>query len=143
MQSVPDFTVRHADWLVDGPLLRSIREQVFIHEQGVPAELELDAADALSRHVIALARGQGIGTGRLLPDAHIGRMAVIPAWRGKGVGSALLQSLIEIARSLGMRQVILNAQLHALPFYQRHGFRPEGEEFLDAGIAHRRMRRDL
>jgi predicted GNAT family N-acyltransferase len=143
MQSVPDFTVRYADWLIDGPLLRSIREQVFIREQGVPAELELDAADAVSRHVIALVRGQGIGTGRLLPDAHIGRMAVIPAWRGKGVGSALLESLIEIARSLGMRQVILNAQLHALPFYQRHGFRPEGEEFLDAGNAHRRMRRNL
>lgn len=143
MKSPPYFAIRHADWHLDGPLLRSVREQVFIREQGVPPALELDALDALSRHVIALSRGQAIGTGRLLPDAHIGRMAVLRGWRGQGVGSALLESLIEIARSLGMRQVMLNAQLHALPFYLRHGFLPQGGEFLDAGIAHRRMRRTL
>jgi predicted GNAT family N-acyltransferase len=143
VKPVPHFSVRHADWHLDGLLLRAVREQVFMREQSVPIALELDALDALSRHVIAIAQGQAIGTGRLLPDGHIGRMAVLQPWRGRGVGGALLESLMNIARDLGMREVILNAQLHAMPFYRRHGFHPEGEEFLDAGIAHRRMSRDL
>ena len=84
-----------------------------------------------------------IGTGRLMPDGHIGRMAVLRSWRGMGVGSALLTRLLDVARALGMYRVALNAQIQALPFYLHHGFQPEGEEFLEAGIRHRRMGRDL
>ena len=136
-------SVHPAHWCVDQQILRAIREQVFIFEQSVPIDLEWDEFDAQSRHVLAWVNGAAVGTGRLLPDGHIGRMAVLRQWRGLGVGSALLGALVEIARTLGMRRVLLNAQVQALPFYRRHGFEIEGEEFLDAGIAHRRMVREL
>ena len=105
--------------------------------------MEWDGFDAQSRHVVATADGVPIGTGRLLPDGQIGRMAVLREWRGQGAGSALLTGLMEIARALGMGRVLLNAQVQALPFYLGHGFQVEGEEFNDAGIPHRRMWRDL
>ncbi len=136
-------SVLPADWCVDRQILRAIREQVFIIEQSVPIDLEWDEFDVQSRHVLAWVDGAAAGTGRLLPDGHIGRMAVLRQWRGLGVGSALLGALIEIARTLGMRRVLLNAQVQALPFYRLHGFEIEGEEFLDVGIAHRRMVREL
>jgi len=143
LKTTAKFSIRLAEWPADLEILRSLRQEVFIREQSVPAELEWDGLDAQSRHTLAIADGIPIGTGRLLPDGHIGRMAVLREWRGQGVGSALLASLMDIARELGMRRVLLNAQVHALSFYQRHGFEAEGEEFLDAGIPHRRMGRNL
>jgi len=143
MKRSPRFSVRPADWRIDGEVLRALREEVFIREQSVPAEMEWDEFDEQSRHVVAIADGVPIGTGRLLPDGHIGRMAVLREWRGRGVGSALLTTLMETARMLGMSRVVLNAQIQALPFYLRHGFQAEGEEFQDAGIAHRQMWRDI
>lgn len=143
MKPSPGISVRTADWSVDREILKALREEVFIREQGVPADMEWDESDAQSRHVVAMADGLAIGTGRLLPDGRIGRMAVLREWRGQGAGSALLTSLLEIARGLGMRRVRLNAQIQALPFYLRHGFQTQGEEFAEAGIAHRRMWRDL
>jgi predicted GNAT family N-acyltransferase len=143
MKTSSPISVRPADWRVDREILKALREEVFIREQSVPADLEWDEFDAQSRHVLAMADNVPIGTGRLLPDGHIGRMAVLQAWRGMGAGSALLTSLMDIARSLGLRRVALNAQIQALPFYLRHGFQPAGEDFLDAGIPHRRMWRDL
>ena len=143
MKPLPKVSVRPADWHVDREILLALREEVFIREQSVPTDMEWDEFDPLSRHVVASVDGIPIGTGRLLPDGHIGRMAVLREWRGKGAGSALLTRLMEIARTLGMQRVLLNAQVQALPFYLRHGFQAEGEEFLDAGIAHRRMWRDL
>jgi predicted GNAT family N-acyltransferase len=136
-------SVRPADWHADRDILRALREEVFVREQSVPDDMEWDEFDAQSRHVVAIMDNIPIGAGRLLPDGHIGRMAVLRAWRGKGAGSALLTVLMEIARDLGMHRVRLNAQVHALPFYLSHGFQAEGEEFLDAGIPHRRMWRDL
>lgn len=119
-----------------------IRFAVFVEEQSVPAEIELDEFDAVSLHALAFdASGVAVGTGRLLPDGHIGRMAVLPRARGAGVGSAMLRALMDAARARGMREVMLNAQTHAMPFYARFGFAPEGEEFDDAGIPHRAMRR--
>jgi len=123
------------------PAMR-VREQVFIVEQNVPAELERDEYDEISRHALAYAPdGKVVGTGRLLPDAHVGRLAVLPPFRGTGVGSQILEALIAEARAGGFKEVILNAQLQAQGFYARYGFIPEGESFLDAGIEHRRMRR--
>jgi predicted GNAT family N-acyltransferase len=138
-----NFSVRLADWSADRKILRSLREEVFIREQSVPADMEWDEFDERSHHVVAVADGIPIGTGRLLPDGHIGRMAVLRKWRGQGAGSALLAALIDTARERGLSRVMLNAQIQALPFYLRHGFCAEGEEFLDAGIAHRRMWRDI
>ena len=121
-----------------------IRFTVFVEEQKVPAEIELDEHDAHCVHALAWSdANQAVGTGRLLPDGHIGRMAVLRAWRGQGVGAALLERLVGAARERGDAEVVLSAQTHAVEFYRRHGFAEEGEVYQDAGIAHRDMRRVL
>ena len=121
-----------------------VRTGVFVVEQGVPAEIERDAFDAVCRHAIARdAGGRVVATGRLLPDGHIGRMAVRRAARGAGVGGAVLQALIAEAARRGLREVALAAQTHALDFYLRHGFEAVGEVFMEAGIPHRAMRRTV
>jgi predicted GNAT family N-acyltransferase len=138
------FRVRRADWSRDATQLRQIREAVFVVEQGVPLDLEWDGIDAECAHVLAQDHDNlAIGTGRLLPDGHIGRMAVLVPWRHRGVGSALLHELMAIAKERGMQEVVLNAQIYASAFYERHGFVAEGESFLDAGIPHLRMLRSL
>lgn len=135
-----EFHVEPAAWAEHGPELTRVRRQVFVQEQGVPESLELDGRDPDCLHVVARdGAGHPVGTGRLLPDGHIGRMAVVREWRGRGVGRAILDRLLEIARARGYGEVRLNAQTHALEFYRRAGFRPEGREFLDAGIPHRSM----
>jgi len=124
--------------------LRAVRGEVFKREQGVPDELEWDDLDAVAVHVLARdAFGNAIGCGRLLPDGHIGRVAVLRHWRGKGVGTEIMQVLIAVAREHGHTELHLNAQTQAVPFYTRLGFSLEGEEFLDAGIPHRHMHRHL
>ncbi|MFC3815549.1 GNAT family N-acetyltransferase [Lysobacter sp. GCM10012299] len=121
--------------------LRVVRDAVFVVEQGVPVEIERDALDPLCVHVIARDdQGQPIGTGRLTPDHRIGRMAVLPDWRGQGVGEALLQALLAQARQLGWSQVSLHAQVPAIVFYARQGFLPYGERFVEAGLDHQSMR---
>lgn len=120
-----------------------IRFVVFVNEQKVPAEIELDEHDAACVHVIARAEGRAVGTGRLLPDAHIGRMAVLKEWRGRGVGAAMLNTLIAKARARGDQEVSLSAQSHALDFYRKQGFVEEGPQYLDAGIPHQTMRKTL
>ncbi len=141
---MPSFRLRQADWERDRDALRSVRLAVFVQEQGVPEELEWDEFDASSEHVLAEdTAGHPIGTGRLLPDGHIGRMAVLAGWRGKGVGDAMLTWLVEQARRRDMRELLLHAQTHAAPFYARHRFVRIGEPFIEAGIPHCLMRRDL
>jgi predicted GNAT family N-acyltransferase len=120
-----------------------IRFAVFVEEQAVPREIELDEMDAQSLHAVAFENGSAVGTGRLLPDGHIGRMAVLKEWRGRGLGGQILRRLMDRARSRGDREVVLSAQVHATAFYRRHGFVEEGAEYLEAGIAHRNMRRRL
>lgn len=140
MPSLPEFTVRAASWRSDIALLQDLRRTVFILEQQVPESLEWDEFDAVSLHALAHdARGCAVGTGRLLPDGHVGRMAVLRDWRGRGVGSAILAFLIDQGRRRGDTALHLNAQIHAIGFYERHGFAVHGDEFPDAGIPHRRM----
>lgn len=142
--TMPAFSIRLCAWDAARVQARRIRELVFVREQGVPLELEMDQQDAHCEHALAYAAdGQAVGTGRLLPDGHIGRMAVLPAWRGKGVGALLLQALAEQARSRGHRTVRLNAQSYAAGFYRRYGFEVSGPEFVEAGIPHVAMQRDL
>ena len=139
-----DFRVDPADYAVDFQDLRAVREPVFVVEQNVPLELEWDEIDPRCHHVIARDNAnRPIGTGRLTPEHKIGRMAVLKEWRGKGVGEALLQALIEQARQLGLTEVSLNSQVDAMGFYAKFGFRPEGERFDEAGIAHQSMRLGL
>jgi predicted GNAT family N-acyltransferase len=138
------FTVRLVDWSDAGEGLRSVRRAVFITEQSIPEEMEWDEFDAVSRHAIAEdAAGAAIGCGRLLPDGHIGRLAVLSTWRGRGVGAALLRHLVDLARARGHARAILNAQTQAMPFYAHHGFVAEGDEYLEAAIPHRTMARAL
>jgi predicted GNAT family N-acyltransferase len=120
-------------------LVSPIRFEVFVHEQRVPAEIEIDDADPLCLHAVAFVDEKAVATGRLLPDGHIGRMAVLKDWRGRGIGSAILDSLIEAARRRGDRKIALSAQVHALEFYRAHGFLAEGEVYQEAGIAHQAM----
>ena len=135
-----EFTVRIADWQDDAPALRVIREAVFILEQQVPVELEWDGLDAGCLHVLATdSAGNPVGTARLLPDGHIGRMAVLKEWRGRGVGSALLRLLLAEAKKRQLSRVVLNAQTYAAGFYAKFYFQAVGEEFMDAGIPHVKM----
>ncbi|WP_444986280.1 GNAT family N-acetyltransferase [Halomonas mongoliensis] len=132
--------IREGSWAELGPEASEIRRVVFIEEQRVPLEEEWDGRDPECRHFLALLDGRAVGTARLLPDAHIGRVAVLAEARGTGVGAALMRASIETARRLGHPAVELAAQTHALDFYARLGFEAYGPEFLDAGILHRNMR---
>jgi predicted GNAT family N-acyltransferase len=139
-----DFTVEETDWPNDAERLGAIRRAVFIEEQGVPEALEWDADDAGARHLLAiLADGTPIGCARLLPDGHIGRMAVLPAWRGRGVGRALLAAAIRLARAQGHATIRLSAQIHAAKFYANAGFVPVGDPYEEAGIPHVAMQKCL
>lgn len=138
----PDFRLTHARWEDDQEALGAIRRAVFIEEQQVPKALEWDGLDAGSHHVLVTDADQRpVATGRMLPDGHIGRMAVLPDCRGQGIGSAVLAALLEVARQQGYADVFLHAQVSAIAFYQRHGFVVSSDVFMDAGIPHRTMRR--
>ena len=129
------------DWDSVREHAQALRIEVFVVEQGVPVELEWDEADEVSIHAVAYdEEGQPVATGRLLPDGHIGRMAVRKSARGQGIGSEVLRALLDEARRLGHEALVLHAQTHATAFYLQHGFEPEGDEFMEAGIPHRRMK---
>jgi predicted GNAT family N-acyltransferase len=136
--------VELGDWETMRPWAAPIRFAVFVDEQKVPVDLEVDDWDPQCVHAVAFdAHDSAIGTGRLLPDGHIGRMAVSASARGRGAGSDLLQHLMDEARRRGHAAAVLSAQTHAIPFYQRHGFEVMGAEYLDCGIPHVDMRRAL
>jgi predicted GNAT family N-acyltransferase len=124
-------------------LASPIRFEVFVREQRVPAEIELDEHDAVSLHALAFEGTSAIGTGRLLPDGHIGRMAILKAWRRRGIGAAILKALVDAAARRGEREIALSAQLHAVEFYRAHGFETVGEVYEEAGIPHQAMVRAL
>lgn len=105
--------------------------------------MEWDTNDPVSVHCVAYVEDEAIATGRLLPDGHIGRMAVLPAWRGSRVGGEILERLVTLARERGDAAVRLNAQQYVEAFYSRHGFESEGEPFIEAGIWHVAMQRLL
>ena len=143
-REAPDVRVEIADWARAEAQVMPVRMAVFMVEQGVPEDIERDEFDAVSRHAIARDEaGAMVATGRLLPDGHIGRMAVAAPLRGKGVGGAVLEALVAEAARAGLAAVALNAQVHALAFYRRHGFVEYGDVFMEAGIPHRAMRRTL
>lgn len=141
---MPGFRVLDTDWQRDAHRLAAVRRAVFIDEQGVPEAMEWDAHDADSMHVLAVDDGgTPIGCARLLPDGRIGRMAVLPAWRGRGVGRALLAAVTRAARRRGDRTLRLSAQVGAAGFYARAGFVAAGEVYEEAGIPHVAMRKEI
>jgi len=137
---IVEFGISVGSWEDLGKSATPVREAVFVEEQKVPRHIEVDQRDRVSRHVIARdGDGRAIGTGRLLPDGQLGRMAVSADWRGKGVGRALLERLLEEADRQDQRHLALHAQTHASGFYRRFGFVDEGPEFMEAGIPHQTM----
>lgn len=120
----------------------SIRLRVFVREQGVPQEIELDEEDKKAIHLLATVRGKPVGTARIVSktgNAKIGRMAVLKSFRGRGVGKALLKHAIGVCRSRRAKVVHLNAQVPVVGFYEEMGFRSVGRVFMEAGIPHRKM----
>jgi len=130
-------------WGADRPQLQEVRRRVFIVEQQVPEEEEWDEDDLVAVHVLATRNREPVGTGRLTPAGKIGRMAVLSEVRSRGVGRRILDLLVREASHHGMIELRLHAQVQAVAFYEKAGFRAEGNVFLEAGIPHRRMRRTL
>lgn len=121
-------------------LMIGIRREVFVVEQDVPIEIELDGADPDCRHLLALdPDGRAIGTARMQASGHIGRIAVVADWRKRRVGSRLVEAMIERARAAGLESVDLDSQVHALGFYEKLGFGARGDVFMEAGIPHQNM----
>ena len=137
--------VRVADFTRDYAAIRRIRFAVFVDEQRVPVELELDERDADCIHLLAFAGDEAVATGRIDLTHHgkIGRVAVLAEHRRSGVGTALMEGLHAIARDHGLPEVWCNAQMTAVPFYVRLGYRIVSEPFDEAGIEHVRMTRAL
>ena len=137
----PPFTVKIVPWDSHRDKLSGIRETVFVIEQNVPPELEIDDLDSSCVHALAQdADGNSIGTARLLPDGKIGRVAVLIEWRKLGVGRELMRLLMDHARERGDNEILLHAQTSTVGFYESLGFEVEGEEFMEADIPHRTMR---
>jgi predicted GNAT family N-acyltransferase len=131
--------VLKALWADDGDTLMQLRTRVFVEEQKVSAALEIDGKDSECQHVKAIVDGLIIGTGRLLPNGFIGRMCVLAEYRNRNIGTMMLENLVQQALDRGHQNVLLNAQSYIIPFYQKFGFRIDSEEFIEAGIPHRRM----
>jgi len=131
--------VETANWATDKDPLIELRRLVFIEEQNVPESLEIDGLDPDCLHAKATADGLTVGTGRLLPDGHIGRMCVHPDYRQRGIGTLLLKNLVDQALSAGYSPIGLNAQCDAIAFYEKNQFVIDSAVFMDAGIPHKRM----
>jgi predicted GNAT family N-acyltransferase len=141
-QNATIFCITPCSWHTHGSELQWIRAQVFIVEQQVPVALEWDGLDATAQHLLASsAQGEAIGCARLLDNGSIGRMAVIKAWRGSGVGSALLAMALSLQQQQGVAMITLSAQVHAVGFYAKAGFLICSQPYLDANIMHVDMQR--
>ena len=139
-----DFEIQKVDWSTHRDSLYAVRHEVFVVGQNVPEEYEVDGADESCTHFLASdTLGNPIGTSRVLADGHIGRVAVLTPWRGKGVGRALMLASIQRVVELGLPLALLDSQLTAVEFYQKLGFECYGEEFMECGIPHVAMRKHL
>jgi predicted GNAT family N-acyltransferase len=123
------------------PEIRTIRNHVFTTEQRVDEEIDFDGQDPDAFHVLVACEGRFVGTGRMLSDGHIGRLAVLKEYRGRGLGARAVQALVEEARRSGLSRVYLGSQTHAIGFYQRLGFSVYGEPFIEANMEHIHMER--
>ncbi len=121
----------------------AIRYNVFVEEQKVPEELEIDGLDDKAKHVLAFVDSVQIGTGRILSDGHIGRVAVLKDYRGLGIGKLIMKDLIKWAQNMNLEKVWLSSQWHAHSFYLDLGFVCVGEIYIEAGIDHIKMYRTL
>jgi predicted GNAT family N-acyltransferase len=131
-------------WEQAQPTAGPLRFAIFVGEQNVPSGIELDDMDPHCLHAVAFdVDGKPVGTGRLLPDGHIGRMAVVKEWRRRGIGAEILEALVVEARKRGHTEAVVSAQLQAAEFYRELGFIAEGKVYPEAGILHQKMRKKL
>jgi predicted GNAT family N-acyltransferase len=120
----------------------AIRVRVFVAEQGVPQEIEMDRDDKRALHFLAIEAGKAVGTARVVirhGNGKIGRMAVLKTSRGRGIGTKLLKHAIETAKTQGAQKIYLHAQVPVIGFYEATGFHCIGRIFYEAGIPHRKM----
>lgn len=140
-------SIERTSWKTSEPQLTEIRRQVFVVEQQVPAELDLDEHDNAAIHWLAYVDDNPVATARLKKDGQIGRMVVLESYRNKGIGSSLMRAIIKYAtheyQQTNVGELTLSAQLQAIPFYEGFGFQQQGEKYLDAGIEHINMRLPL
>lgn len=137
--------IEQTRWVISQNELTDIRLEVFVREQAVPEEMEIDDEDPSALHFIArdMKSGKAVATARLLSNGQVGRMAVLKPWRSRGVGRQLMKHIIDHAHQTGYGTLFLNAQLYAKGFYEKAGFEAEGTTFMDAGIEHVRMKKLL
>jgi predicted GNAT family N-acyltransferase len=145
MTPATPYIVELTDWAHDVDSIQRVRRAVFIEEQRIDEREEWDDLDPVVTHALCYVGSASnrdlVGTGRLEPTGKIGRVAVLPQYRGTGAGMAIMRRLMDLAAERGFREVYLNAQTSARGFYERLGFRAEGPEFDEVGIPHQRMRR--
>ena len=144
MTSTETMMLALADWGTDHAAIRALRNAVFSVEQGISEDLDFDGRDHECVHVLArLDDGTAVGTARMLPDGHVGRIAVTREWRGRGVGSRLVEFLVGAARERGFREIYLHSQIQAAGFYEGLRFQARGDTFMEAGIEHVLMARKI
>lgn len=135
--------IKVVDYQDYGPKIREIRQEVFIKEQNVPENIEIDGLDSKAKHVLVFDGEKVIGTGRVLPDGHIGRIAVKKQYRGKGIGNIIMKVLINTAEDLQLSEVWLSSQYYAKDFYKKLGFTETSNIYQEAGIDHIKMKKKL
>jgi predicted GNAT family N-acyltransferase len=123
------------------PEIRRIRNDVFTDEQGINEAIDFDGQDPDALHVLVACGGRYVGTGRMLGDGHIGRLAVLQEYRGRGLGARAVLALVGEAERIGLNRVYLGAQGHAVGFYERLGFSVYGQPYIEANIEHIHMER--
>ena len=123
------------------PEIKRIRNEVFSMEQGIDANLDFDGQDREAVHVLVIYDGKYVGTGRMLADGHIGRLAVLKAYRGRGLGAKAVLVLVKEAENIGVNRVYLGAQKQAVGFYEKLGFTVYGEPYIEVNIEHIHMER--
>lgn len=138
-----DMQTIEATWNQYESEIKAVRTAVFVHEQGYSLEAEFDAQDPDYHHVLVNLKGQWVGTGRLLPDGHLGRIAVLAAYRKHGIGRTIVEKLEDMAQKLNMTEVCLSSQDSAIGFYEKLGYRAEGDRYMDGHIEHQLMRKNL
>ena len=144
MESLNALQVLLATWEQDSAAIRAVRNAVFSVEQGISETLDFDGRDHDCVHVLArVGEGEIIGTARMLPDGHVGRIAVHKEWRGQGMGTRLVEYLTEVARDRGFAEIHLHSQVQAAGFYSRLEFEARGDTFMEADIEHVLMVRIL
>lgn len=137
MSLIVPITVRSGTWETLREAVSGVRRTVFVEEQGIALDDEFDDTDPVCTHFAAFDdAGRPIGCARLLPDGHIGRVAVMKPQRGRGTGRLILKAVLAYARDHGFSRVVLNAQTQARGFYETLGFAAHDDTFLECGIPH-------